>query len=91
MAECKAGMWKMIGRGTFVAFLDCKNSSTIPPIVATTGAVEPLSVRCLVHWTIGTSPRGDNDPLNRSRVRIHTPWAQALQAVPPESMGGGIA
>ena len=62
MAECKAGMWKMIGRGTFVAFLDWKNSSTIPPIVATTGAVEPLSVRCLVQWKQRCSGSKERNP-----------------------------
>ena len=36
-------------------------------------------------------PSARQDSLESFPVRIHTPWAQALQALPPELSGGNIA
>ena len=47
-----------------------------------------------MHWVFeAVVPAfGENQgSLESFQVRIHAPWAQALQALPPESMGGGIA
>ena len=48
-------------------------------------------VMLVMHVVQWYQPSARQGSLESFPVRIHAPWAQALHALPPERMGGGIA